>query len=59
MRRVAPTINLFLYRPAFADPPLCSFIDCERITLRQLLDMHEALDLRAAAADKAMKARKE
>lgn len=46
-------MNFFIYRPALANPPLCSFLDCERITLKQLLDMHEALDLRAAAAEKA------
>lgn len=40
-----------------ADPPLCTWFDCERMTLKHLLDMHEALDLRAASADKATKER--
>lgn len=57
MKQVAPNLNFFLYRPAISNPPLCSFLDCERITLKQLLDMHEALDFRAAAADKALKSR--
>ncbi|MGZ2501738.1 hypothetical protein ACVINI_002220 [Rhizobium beringeri] len=38
-----------------ANPPLCSFIECERINLRQLLDMHEILDLRTAAMSKAQR----
>lgn len=41
-----------------ADPPLCSFLECERVTLKQMLDMHEILDLRAAAAEKANRLRK-
>jgi hypothetical protein len=40
-----------------AAAPLCSFLDCERITLKQLLDMHEILDLRLASAEKAQRTR--
>lgn len=58
MKRVAPNLNFFLYRPALAAPPMCSFLECEKITLKQLLDMHEALDFRAAAADKLARSRK-
>ncbi|MDQ0504118.1 hypothetical protein [Xanthobacter agilis] len=50
---MAPNVNLFLYRPAWANPPMCSVMECERATLRQLLDMHELLDLRAAIAERA------
>ena len=57
MKLIAPNINLYVYRPAFAQPALCSWLECERITLSQLLDMHEALDLRAALAEQAVKAR--
>ena len=53
MIRIAPNLNFFLYRPALATPPLCSFLECERITLRQLMDMHDALDLRAALSEHA------
>lgn len=57
MKQVAPNLNHFIYRPALANPPLCSFLDCDRLTLRQLLDMHEALALRAAGADKLARSR--
>lgn len=50
---MAPNVDLFRYRPALANPPLCSFLDCERITLSQLMDMHEVLDLRAAGIERA------
>jgi len=33
---------------------MCSFLDCERVTLIQLLDMHEALDLRRAMNERAI-----
>jgi len=42
-----------------ADPPLCSWLECERITLKQLLDMHEAIDLRLAATERAVQRRKD
>ena len=35
-----------------ASPSLCTFLDCEKVTLRQLLDMHEILDLRSASAQR-------
>ena len=57
MKRIAPNLNTFLYRPALANPPLCSFPECARVTLKQLLDMHEALDLRGALAERATKQR--
>jgi len=57
VKQVAPNLNFFLYRPALSSPPLCSFLECERITLKQLMDMHEALDFKAATADKAARMR--
>lgn len=37
-----------------ADPPLCTPRDVrEWVTIVDLLDMHEALDLKAASAEKA------
>jgi len=38
-----------------ADPPLCSWFDCELATLMQIADMHEVLDLRAASHERAAK----
>ncbi len=46
-------MDFYLYRPAMAQPPLCTWLEVEKINLRQLMDMHEALDLRTAAAEKA------
>lgn len=58
MKRVAPNLDFFLYRPALAEPPLCSWSDVDRLTLTQLLDMHEALNFKAAMSDKRRKATK-
>lgn len=38
-----------------AEPPLCSWLDIDQVTLNQLLDMHEALDFKAAQIDKQRK----
>jgi len=53
VKGIAPNLDFFLYRPALSNPPLCSWLECERITICQLFDMHEALDLRAAFAEEA------
>ncbi|SHF60743.1 hypothetical protein SAMN02745157_2529 [Kaistia soli DSM 19436] len=43
-----------------ADPPLCSPSDLRTwVTLGDLLDMHEALDLKAFAAEKAEREREQ
>lgn len=52
--RIAPNINLFLWRPVLAPEPLCTYRDIrEWVTITDLLDMHEALDLKAAMAERA------
>lgn len=53
MKRAAPNVNLFLYRPALANPPMATYAECNSVTLSELLDMHELLDLRAAMAERA------
>jgi len=43
-----------LWRPILADPPLFTMRDLrEWVTLADLLDAHEALDLRSALAERA------
>lgn len=37
---------MFLWRPVIAEPPLCSLTDLDRLTLDDVADLHEALDLR-------------
>ena len=37
---------MFLWRPVLAEPPLCSFTDLDRLSIDDIADMHEALDLR-------------
>lgn len=46
----------YLFRPAMALPPLCSYPECKALTLEELADLHEVLDLRAANAEKLAKA---
>jgi hypothetical protein len=54
IREIAPNINLFLWRPILADPPVYTFADLQTwVTLRDVLDAHEALDLRSAIAEQA------
>jgi hypothetical protein len=48
-----------LWRPILAEPPLYTQRDLrEWVTLADVLDAHEALDLRAAEAEKVKEARK-
>lgn len=45
---------MFLWRPILAEPPIYSQGDLrEWVTLADVLDAHEALNLRAAEAEKA------
>lgn len=44
---------MMLWRPILADPPLYSMRDLETwVTLRHVMDANEALDLKAAMAEK-------
>lgn len=45
-------IKQYLLRPMMASPPLCSYGECKALTLEELADLHEVLDLRAANAEK-------
>jgi hypothetical protein len=46
---VAPNLDMFLWRPILADPPVYSMKDLrEWVTLQDVLDAHEALDLKMA-----------
>lgn len=55
MARIAPNINLFLYRAVLSDPPLYSMKDLrEWVTLMDVYDAHEILDLKGAMQEKAM-----
>ena len=54
MKTIAPNLNLFLWRPILADPPIYSLGDLHSwITLGDVMDAHEALDLVAAREEKA------
>jgi len=54
VKRVAPNLEVFLWRPILADPPLYGMRDLkEWVTLSDVLDAHEALDLRSAMAERA------
>lgn len=51
---MAPNLEVFLWRPILADPPLYGMRDLkEWVTLSDVLDAHEALDLRSAMAERA------
>jgi hypothetical protein len=53
VKRVAPNLNMFLWRPVLAEPPLYSMSDLRHwVTLSDVFDAHEALDLKAANAEK-------
>ena len=54
MARIAPNLNLFLYRPVLADPPIYTMMDLKtRITLMDVYDAHEIMDLKGAIMEKA------
>jgi hypothetical protein len=49
LNKIAPNLNLFLWRPVLAEPPLYTQKDLrEWVTLWDAFDAHEALDLKAA-----------
>lgn len=54
MKKVAPNLDLFLWRPIISDPPMYSMSDLKSwVTLADVFDAHEALDLKGAMAEKA------
>lgn len=54
MKRVAPSLNLFLWRPVLANPPIYTQQDLKTwVTLKDVIDAHEALDLMGAINEKA------
>ena len=54
MKKAAPTLDWFLWRPILADPPIYTQADLRTwVTLSDVLDAHEALDLRGAFDEKA------
>lgn len=54
MARIAPNLDLFLWRPVLADPPVYTLSDLRHwVTLTDVFDAHELLDLKGAMAEKA------
>lgn len=50
--KIAPNLNLFLWRPIIASPPLYTMADLRTwVTISDVLDAHEALDLKGAQAE--------
>ena len=47
IKKIAPNIDLFLWRPVYNQPPLCTLKELEDGTysINDLHDFHEALDL--------------
>ena len=43
---------MWLFRPIIADPPLYTIADLDRLTLDDVMDAHEALNIRAELARK-------
>lgn len=43
---------MWLMKPVMADPPLCRIQDLDVLTIDQVADLHEMLDLREAVARK-------
>jgi len=54
VKRIAPNLDLFLWRPIISDPPLYGLRDLrEWVTLADVLDAHEAINMRMAMREKA------
>lgn len=54
MSRIAPNLNLYLWRPILSDPPIYTQHQLKTtITLMDVADAHEALDLKGAMTEKA------
>jgi hypothetical protein len=52
---VAPNLNMLLWRPILAEPPLYLPGDLKTwVTISDVLDCHEALDLKEAMHEKAV-----
>lgn len=52
--KIAPNLDLRLWRPIIADPPVYSLRDLQTwVTITDVLDAHELLDLRQALVEKA------
>ncbi|WP_156032011.1 hypothetical protein [Shinella sp. DD12] len=57
MERIAPNLNMWLWRPIVADPPIYTQADLRNwVTLQDVMDAHEALDLKGAMQEKARQA---
>jgi hypothetical protein len=53
MKRIAPNIDYFLWRPILADPQIYTQRDLHSwVTLRDVFDANEALDLIGAREEK-------
>ena len=51
---MAPNLDMFMWRPLLSDPPMLTMRDLnEWVTIKDLLDAHEALDLKAAMQERA------
>ena len=50
---------MWLWRPILSDPPIYTHSDLRHwVTLQDVMDAHEALDLKAAMQEKAVQSRK-
>lgn len=51
---MAPNLDLFLWRPVLAEPPIYTMSDLKTwVTLTDVFNAHEVLDLKGAIAEKA------
>ena len=52
MEKIAPNVvgAMWLFRPLYADPPLVTAGELAGLTLCQIADLHEVLDLKAEIA---------
>lgn len=47
---------MYLWRPVIAEPPLCTLLDLQsKLTIDDLADLHEVLDLKEAIHERARK----
>ena len=54
LKKVATNLDMFMWRPLLSDPPMLTMRDLnEWVTIKDLLDAHEALDLKAAMQERA------
>lgn len=51
--KIAPNLNMWLWRPILSDPPMYTQADLKTwVTLADVFDAHEALDLKGALNEK-------